>query len=84
MTRSGGSCRFLLMQKQTERKLRGASDRLAAMKARRDEVIREAHADGVTLRAIAAVVGLSHARVYHIVKGGGQNGEVATGTEGQA
>jgi hypothetical protein len=34
----------------------------------RDDAIRKAHADGATLRAIAAAAGLSHSRIDQIVK----------------
>jgi DNA-directed RNA polymerase specialized sigma24 family protein len=33
----------------------------------RDDLIRQAHADGFTIRAIAAVCGLSPARVHQII-----------------
>ncbi len=35
----------------------------------RDQAIRKAHADGATIRAIAAVVDLSSARVHQILHG---------------
>ncbi len=43
-----------------------AADKAASALSERDNAIREAHEAGETLRAIAAVVGLSHQRVHQI------------------
>jgi DNA-directed RNA polymerase specialized sigma24 family protein len=39
----------------------------ASTRKRRDAAIRRAHADGLTIREIAAITGLSHGRVGQIV-----------------
>ena len=44
-----------------------AADKAASALKARDEAIRKAHADGATLRAIAEIVGLTHARIHQIV-----------------
>lgn len=50
-----------------EQRLAKAAKRYADAKAERDAAIREAAAAGMTRRAIAAVVGVSHQRVQQIV-----------------
>lgn len=46
-----------------------AHERMKAAQVERDEAIREAVAEGVSLRQIAQSVGISHQRVAQIVKG---------------
>ena len=46
---------------------RAARKAASALQAR-DDAIRAAHAEGVTLRAIAAAAGLSHQRVHQIIR----------------
>ena len=45
---------------------RAAANSLAAS-ARRDDLIRKAHTEGSTIRAIAAATGLSSARIHQII-----------------
>ncbi len=45
-----------------------AHERMKAAQIERDEAIREAVADGISLRQIAQAVGISHQRVAQIVK----------------
>lgn len=47
---------------------RAAAKAASALKTR-DDTIRRAHAEGATLRAIAAAAGLSHGRIHQIVHG---------------
>jgi hypothetical protein len=47
--------------------LRAAVAKYATAKAGRDDAIRSAHAAGMSYRAIAEIVGLSHQRVAQIV-----------------
>jgi hypothetical protein len=51
------------------RPLRLAATRAVEASQHRDETIRRYHADGVTIRGIAEVVGLSPARVHQIIHG---------------
>lgn len=44
-----------------------AAAKAAQASQARDEAIRQAHADGATLRAIAQAAGLSFARIHQIV-----------------
>jgi hypothetical protein len=44
-------------------------ERAARNTAKRDEAIRKAHASGLTMREIAKIAGVSHQRVYQVVKG---------------
>jgi AcrR family transcriptional regulator len=37
--------------------------------AKRDKAIKKAHAAGMTMREIAKIAGVSHQRVYQVVKG---------------
>jgi hypothetical protein len=46
-----------------------AAAKAASASQARDDAIRKAHADGATLRAIAAAAGLSFARIHQIVNG---------------
>lgn len=50
-----------------EQRLKKATKTYAAAKAERDEAIRAAAAAGMTRRAIAAIVGISHQRIQQIV-----------------
>jgi hypothetical protein len=52
-----------------EDRLRATALAYAAARAERDQAIRDATEAGMTRRAIAAVVGLSPARVHQIVVG---------------
>ena len=52
----------------TER-LKRATKRYTDAKTERDQAIRDAAAAGLTRRAIAEIVGISHQRVQQIVKG---------------
>ena len=47
--------------------LRRAAAKAASASQARDEAIRKAHAEGVSIRAIAEVVSLSSARVHQII-----------------
>jgi transposase-like protein len=47
---------------------RDAHERMKAAQAERDELIRDAVAQGVSLRQIAKTIGISHQRVAQIVK----------------
>lgn len=48
-----------------------AEERLEAARAIRDDAIRDAHAEGMSLRAIASHVDISHQRVVQILENGG-------------
>jgi hypothetical protein len=48
-------------------KIPGAAAKAAAASKRRDELIRQAHTEGSTIRAIAVACGLSPARVHQIL-----------------
>lgn len=48
--------------------VRHAEQELATITARRDSLIRKAHAHGTSYRLIASVAGLSFARVAQIVR----------------
>lgn len=50
-------------------RLKRATKRYSEAKAERDQAIREAASAGMTRRAIAAIVGVSHQRVQQIIKG---------------
>ncbi len=50
-------------------RLSRAAIKAASAAHERDEEIRKAHRDGLSLRAIAGAVGLSHQRVHQIVGG---------------
>lgn len=50
------------------RRLRAAAAKLEAARKERDALIREARAEGMTLRAIAAEVGLTHPGVQKILE----------------
>jgi hypothetical protein len=47
--------------------VRRAAANSVAASARRDDLIRQAHADGSTIRTIAEATGLSPARVHQIL-----------------
>ena len=49
------------------RKVRRAADKAALARTALHDAIRELHADGVSLRGIAALTGLSHETVRKIV-----------------
>lgn len=49
--------------------VRRAAAKAAQASQDRDDAIREAHAAGETIRAIAAEAGLSHQRVHQILHG---------------
>lgn len=51
-------------------KLREAAVQIVKWTARRDDLIREAHANGSSLRDIATQSGLSHAGVAKIIRRG--------------
>lgn len=53
----------------TARALREAGRRLAGQLERRDELVRQAAAEGGSLREIGELVGLSHTAVRYIVHG---------------
>jgi hypothetical protein len=57
-----------------EKALQRMAKRYESAKTERDAAIRRAHADGMTLRAIATVVGLSFQRVAQIVAASGPRG----------
>lgn len=48
--------------------LRTAGEQIGTWTAKRDQLIREAHAQGLSLRAIAEAVGLSHTGVAKILE----------------
>lgn len=48
-----------------------AEEKLEAARAIRDDAIRDAHAEGMSLRAIASHVGIAHQRVAQILEDGG-------------
>ncbi len=50
--------------------LRTAGEQVAKWVAKRNGLIRQAHAEGMSHRAIASAVGLSHAGVARIVRAG--------------
>jgi hypothetical protein len=52
------------------RRYRTAEERLAVLAAEREQAIREAHAAGASMRAIAEQAGLSHQRVAQIINRG--------------
>jgi hypothetical protein len=49
------------------RRYRAAEERLAGISAEREQAIRQAHASGMPMRAIAEHTGLSHQRIAQIV-----------------
>ena len=51
------------------RRVTRAADKAALALKDRDEAIRQAHADGSTIRAIAVAASLSSARVHQILHG---------------
>lgn len=55
------------IERDLAKKLKNAADRQRNWRQQRDELIREAHAAGGTLREIAELVGLSHVGVRRIV-----------------
>lgn len=55
------------IERDLAKKLERTAKRLAESKAQRDELIREAHAGGASLREIAALVNLSHVGVRRIL-----------------
>jgi DNA-directed RNA polymerase specialized sigma subunit len=44
------------------------AEQLAALRDERDEAIRQAYRDGLPMKAIAQVLGMSHQRVSQIVR----------------
>lgn len=53
---------------EQEGSLRQTAEEFAAARTERDEAIREAAGAGMTRRAIAAIVGISHQRVQQIIR----------------
>lgn len=63
------------MTKVLERKIEKATNEARRAARRRDDVIREAHTEGMSIRKIAAVANLSPARVHQLLHAPGRGGD---------